>query len=441
MPKHQTVTVVRDSRGLVIALQQSKYELRVISGPSKGLSKKVSSPRLVVGSAAGSGFELKDPTVSAVHCEILAGEHGFRLRDLGSKNGTRLAGRRLGEAWLENSDTFTLGKSSFKFEVLSERFARPLTPEGSFGKLRGSSPAMREVYVALRSAAASDAALLLTGETGTGKELAAEAVMEHGARRHGPLVVVDCGGLSPSLGEAELFGHTAGAFTGATRDMAGAFERASGGTLFLDGVAELPSELQAKLLGVLGRRTVQRLGGEVPIAVDMRVISSTQRALGAQINRGAFRADLYYRLAGLEIRLPPLREHPEDIPELVASMLTQLSPEAQLSPRALERLYSGDYPGNVRELRSAVERAATGLELPTDQRCRPAEPTEAPTAQVHPFRQAKHDVISRFEREYLAVLLKATGGNVSEASRQSGIDRVHLYRLLKAHGLDGRGQP
>jgi DNA-binding NtrC family response regulator len=286
---------------------------------------------------------------------------------------------------------------------------------------------MRELYSALAAAAQSDASVLIQGETGTGKELAADALVHQGPRRDGPLVVIDCGALPLQLAESELFGHEAGAYTGATGRVIGAFERANKGTVFLDEVGELHPELQPKLLGALERKSIQRVGGTARIDVDVRVIAATHRDLAREANRGTFRADLFYRLGAIEIRMPALRERAEDIPELVSHFLEQIRGAPHLSPSALERLYRREYPGNVRELLNAVERAVIGVE----EAAAPALPAPTVIAPDAPFRLQKERVIAGFEHDYALKLLDACGGNVAEASRRSGLSRVNLYGLFR----------
>lgn len=433
MASTRSVSVLLDSRGLARALAVPVYELRVVKGADKGKHQRVCLRRLLIGTGEGAHFKLDDPTVSAVHCELLADSTGFRVRDLGAKNGVQLGGHRVSEAWLEAKDDVVLGNTVLRFKLLEEAEESPLEEASGFAKLKGSSLPMRELYGQLKRAARADAPVLLNGETGAGKELAAEALVTEGPRRDGPLVVVDCGRLVSNLAEAELFGHEEGAFTGAHKRVLGAFERANRGTLFLDEVGELPLELQPKLLGVLERKVVQRVGGTEAVPINVRIIAATHRDLERAVNRGTFRADLFFRLAAVQIRLPPLREREDDIPALVAHFLDELpGKRVRLSPGALQRLYDSEYPGNVRELRSAVERAALGINEPA-----PAAPTQQlPVIDPQtPFRVQKARLIDSFERAYVKGLLELAKGNVSEAARQSGINRVQLHALIRRLGL------
>jgi len=299
---------------------------------------------------------------------------------------------------------------------------------------------MSALFATLERAAACDSTVLLQGETGTGKDVAAGSIHQESARRDGPFVVVDCGSIAPNLIESELFGHVRGAFTGATTDRAGALEAANGGTLFLDEIGELPLDLQPKLLRVLERREVKRIGGTEVCSVDVRIIAATNRNLRAEVNAGRFRADLYYRLAVLDIQLPPLREREEDLAALVGHMLEQLGvtddPRAAplRSPELLATLAQHPWPGNVRELRNYVERCIafeTQMPLQTPSVTDPMlllDPRQ-------PLRIARDRWTRFMERAYLQRLLELHGDNVAAAARAAGVDRVHLHRLLARCGL------
>ncbi len=428
----ETLRVVVDAEGIAQAIAQPRYLVRVVKGPDRKKERRSSGARFLIGSGEGAQLQLSDPTVSAVHCEILVDQRGVRVRDLESKNGVVVGSRRVGECYLESGDDLTLGGSVVRFSLLDEEERTELDDEGRFGRLRGRSLPMRQLYGELKKAAASDATVLLYGETGTGKELAAEALIAASGRKDKPVVVVDCAQLGLQLAESELFGHEAGAFTGATRQHIGAFERANGGTVFLDEVGELPKELQAKLLGVLERKCVQRVGGGTPIPIDVRVVAATRHELEREVNRNAFRSDLYFRLSAIQIRLPTLREHAEDIPDLISSFLEGLPNAAPLSPDQLRALYARQYPGNVRELRNLVERAALGLEL---------SPPKLVALEVdvnEPYRAQKDRLLASFQRSYLTRMYELCKGNISELSRRSGLDRMHLYDLLRRNGLQER---
>jgi DNA-binding NtrC family response regulator len=299
--------------------------------------------------------------------------------------------------------------------------------------------------------------VLVTGESGTGKELAARAVHTASPRAHQPFEVVDCGGLPPTLIESELFGHERGAFTGATSDREGAFERADGGTLFLDELGELPLELQPKLLRALGEREIRRVGAKRVRKVDVRVVAATNRDLRREVNAGRFRADLFYRLAVIQVRMPPLRDRLDDLPLLVRGLLEGIARErglmAHVEPdqELLDSLARHTWPGNVRELRNYLEQLLilrvpppfAGQEAPPSRATAAAAPAGAAGSfeglDKLPLRTAKSELLERFERHYVERLLEQTGGNVAEAARRAGVDRVTLFRTIRRHGLRGDG--
>ncbi|HET9553566.1 MAG TPA: sigma-54 dependent transcriptional regulator [Anaeromyxobacteraceae bacterium] len=329
----------------------------------------------------------------------------------------------------------------------------PAEAEGSFHNLVGGSPGMREAYRLLERAAGLDITVLLGGETGTGKELAARAVHYHSARKARRFVPVNCGALPAELVESELFGHARGAFTGAAGAKAGLFEEAEGGTIFLDEIGELPLAMQVKLNRALQEREIRRVGEAAPVKIDVRVIAATHRDLKAEVAAGRFREDLYYRLAVFPIRLPPLRERLEDLPALVAHLLEKHARAARrevtgFEPEALARLAAHAWPGNVRELENAVERAvavSTGPvvraeDLPADLGVAlgagaSAAGEAAPPRIDVPYREAVDEARDRVSREYLVALLTELNGNVTRAAERAGMERESLHRLLKKHGL------
>ncbi|MBL8937604.1 MAG: sigma-54-dependent Fis family transcriptional regulator, partial [Archangium sp.] len=312
--------------------------------------------------------------------------------------------------------------------------------------LVGGSAVMRRLFGLIEKLAPSETPVLLLGETGTGKEGLARALHQRSTRRKAPFVVVDCGAVAPQLVESELFGHVRGAFSGAIADRAGAFVEAEGGTLFLDEIGELPLELQPRLLRALEARQVKRLGEDRPRAVDVRVIAATHRSLQAEVQAGRFRRDLYFRLAVAALRVPPLRERRDDLPQLVRALLVQLGRESfELSADLVARLASYDWPGNVRELRNVVARAVVSDEVSLEHVLNPA-PASAPAAPALvppppalevPFKEAKERIVERFTREYLTALEHKHGGNVTQMAKASGLARTYLHDLLAKHGLRG----
>ncbi len=318
----------------------------------------------------------------------------------------------------------------------------------SFHNLVGKSPAMREVYRLLEQAAGLDITVLLTGETGTGKELAARAIHYHSGRKERRFVPVNCGALPAELVESELFGHARGSFTGATGAKAGLFEEASGGTLFLDEVGELPLPVQVKLNRALQEREIRRVGDNAPIEVDVRVIAATHRDLKAEAAAGRFREDLFYRLHVFPVRLPPLRERREDVPLLAGHFLEKHARAFRrevsgFTPEAVRTLTGYPWPGNVRELENAVERAvavAAGPEvdvrdLPPELKGTPEGALPAEVLARMPYREVVESARDRVSREYLVALMREFGGNVTRAAERAGVERESLHRLLKRYGI------
>jgi two-component system, NtrC family, response regulator GlrR len=411
------------------------FSLEVLEG-APATTVRSSGTRCAIGSHRSNELVVDDGTVSRFHCELIALATGVRLRDLGSRNGTILDGVRVGEAEPRDGSILRLGRATVRFSLVENQVVR-LSARREFGGLVGSSPALRGVFALAERAAASDATVLLEGETGTGKGALAEAIHGEGARRDRPFVVVDCGALSPALLESELFGHEKGAFTGAIAARAGAFEEADGGTLFLDEIGELPFDLQPKLLRALENREVRRIGQNAQRKVDFRLIAATNRDLRAEVNAGRFRADLYYRLAVVTLAMPPLRQRQDDIPAITRAILDALraTPDelaALTSPEALARLSASAWPGNVRELRNYLERSLV-LQTPAPLGTTVAEPSGIDPAM--PYSEARRRALDAFERSYASAVLDHHGGNVAAAARAAGIARYSFYRLLGRHGL------
>jgi DNA-binding NtrC family response regulator len=295
---------------------------------------------------------------------------------------------------------------------------------------------MRRLFAVLPKVAASDVTVLIEGETGTGKSLLASAIHEASPRADKPFVVVDCATIPPNLIESELFGHEKGAFTGAIGTRVGAFELAEGGTVFLDEVGELPLDLQPKLLRALEDRIVKRVGGNEPVRLNVRVIAATNRELRAEINRGRFRSDLYYRLNTFSVRVLPLRERRDDVALLVAHFYRQLHPFGEEPPaELLAELLRHEWPGNVRELRAAVERTVLLGDPAVWREITEPSAGVTPAGQTMSFRAAKEQAVATWERDYLRALVTRFAGNLSRAARAVRMDRNHLRELLVRHGL------
>jgi DNA-binding NtrC family response regulator len=326
----------------------------------------------------------------------------------------------------------------------------------------GRSPAMRRVFDLVLKAARSDANILVTGESGTGKELIARAIHARSPRASAAFVPVDCASIPETLLESELFGHEKGAFTGAIRTKPGLMEVADRGTLFLDEIAELPVVLQSKLLRALQERRFRRVGGTAELDSDVRLVCATNRDLRAEIGRGHFREELYYRVAVIEIQLPPLRERAGDVRLLAHAFLKRFGRGAveRFSEETLEALQRYAWPGNVRELQNVIERACALAEGPSIElvdlpehvveggeigpQGEPGDLVAAPLVGRVPLRKAKEQWLAALEASYLRQILDSHGGNISAAAREAGVDRKTFHRLVKKHGIerdDGRSEP
>jgi len=421
-------------------VQLHEWGFEVAAGPDKGRKVKTLDALVRIGSDTANDLVLSDPTVSRRHVEVERTPNGFLLKDLGSRNGTFVEGRQTIQTYLNPGDKVSLGKT----KMVLRQEARPTTVEvdgaDSLGELVGTSEKMRAVFAELRRIALGDMNLLLEGETGTGKELAARAVHDHSQRRHGPFRVVDCNLISEEAAERELFG---GLRTSAEAGQ-GVFESAAGGTVFLDEVGELPLSLQPKLLRVLETREVPGTGGRSS-EVDVRIIASTNRNLEEEVRQSRFRADLYYRLAVARVRLPPLRTRREDLPVLARYILRALGTPFELTSQTLSLFEGYEWPGNVRELRNVLERGAlmqeTGNTSWLDFMANAPKHGEAPQRSVGdiavslPYHEAKDRVLADFERFYFAEVMKTSNFDMTLAEQKTGLSMQSLYRLLKKNGL------
>ena len=352
-------TVILSRDGVPRSVLLRKYKLLIVSGEGQGREVVIDRDLFRIGAGPQNDLILQDAAASRSHCEIQLRAEGFLLKDLDSTNGTMLHGARVCEVFLTPGTEFQVGTTRLVFCPLQETVTQPLSARESYGRLNGRSVAMRRVFHLAETYAPTDAAILIQGETGTGKEVLAEAIHEHSKRRSKPFVVIDCGSLAKGVVESELFGHVKGAFTGATVDRIGAFEQAHGGTVFLDEIGELDEELQPKLLRALEKKDVRRLGSNTVRRVDVRIITATNKNLDVEVNAGRFREDLYYRISMLRIELPPLRRRKEDLPLLTRCFLKDLAGDDQPDSVAdfdqtMELFRQYEWPGNVRELRNVV---------------------------------------------------------------------------------------
>jgi len=392
--------------------------------------------RTTLGSAPGTQVRIADREVSRLHAELEPTERGTWVRDLGSRNGTHVGNLLVTAALVPDGAQIRVGGTELVLRYPPQPSPIELWPEDRFGGLIGTSPAMRELFAQMARVSVSDAPVLILGETGTGKELAARAIHDASARAAGPFVIIDCAALSASLIEGELFGHARGAFTGALAARAGAFEAASGGTVFLDEIGELSPPMQPKLLRVLESATVKRLGESEHRRVDVRLIAATHRDLRRSVNAGAFREDLYFRIAVLPLLLPPLRARAADIPLLYRHFLRGRQTAEPVAERDLLQM---PWLGNVRELRNFVERACAMGAAAFEPREAPDPGADGAAAAAlsleQPFKDFRERWIDQGEREYVSKLLERHQRNVSAAAEAAGLDRTYIYRLIRKHGL------
>jgi two-component system response regulator PilR (NtrC family) len=365
-----------------------------------------------------------------------------------SRHGTKIDGRPAGiDAPLHDGDQIQIGQYRLLFrenatspeptqtdvQPTVESTVESTVEPRRFGKMVASSERMGSVFASLQRMARHKAPVLLVGESGTGKELAARGLHQEGPRRSGPFVAVNCGAISPNLVESELFGHEKGAFTGAEARRMGAFQKAHKGTLFLDEIGEMPLDAQAKLLRCLESGEVRPVGSDSCTTPDVRVVAATNRPLHEDMERGAFRADLFFRLAVLVIRLPALRECPEDLPCVAESICTQLGDDVQIQPDAMVCLQAHPFPGNYRELRNVLTRAVVmggPVITPSSLVLTPFAPeTETETG---PTGRAR---VRTVERGMLTDSLRRNKGNRSAVARELGMPRSTLHYKLHRHGL------
>jgi len=382
---------------------------------------------LLIGTADDVDLRLVDRYASARHARIFGEGGRLVVEDLGSTNGTWVDGVRVQRAFLAAGVRLQLG--CWRATVITrEAPTRPVP--GALGMI-GASPAHLALERSLLRLAPLPQAVLLRGETGTGKELAAHALHSQSLRRRGPFVAINCGAIPEGLFESELFGHVRGAFTGAVRNHPGAFVRASGGTLFLDEVAELPLPLQAKLLRVLETRRVAAVGGEQEVAVEVRVVAATHQPLEALIAAGRFRGDLYHRLSALQIDLPPLRQRREDIPALLEHFAGELALEFArpivITAPALAAAVAHDWPGNIRELRNALLRAAAGSDGPLT--AADLVPTATATTNANAAIAVPRGTYAEMHRALLHQVV-GEAGSIRKAARQLAVPRSTLAAWL-----------
>lgn len=434
-----------------------------------------------IGAMDDNDVVIRDDTASRYHCNIVQEDTGYVLVDLGSTNGSFINGVRIREAFLHPGCTIGVGQSKVHFHARDEEVEITPSAADRCGHLIGGNARMREIYTIIEKIAPTATTVVVEGQTGTGKEVVAQTLHSLSPRRNKELIVFDCSAVPPNLIESELFGHEKGSFTGAVMTRQGLFEMADGGTLFLDELGELPLDLQPKLLRVLEKREVRRVGAARTIKVDVRIIAATNRNLQEEVRERRFRQDLYYRLSVVKLNLPALGRRLDDIPLLCQHFLETSSYNRSMdgaqrvrgvTQSAMDCLQTYHWPGNVRELANVLERAVSfcdgdlvdARDLPEhlrenmvsrqlDQhgasraRASTQIPSQGgsgrsprpPTDLFHDgvtFKDAKERWVSTFERDYIISLLQRHQGNISHAARDADIDRKYFRKLMKKYEIE-----
>jgi len=397
-----------------------------------------------VGAAPDNDLVVVDPAVSRHHLSLELAPEGVLVRDLDSLNGTRYRGQRIGSLTLSPGSRIQIGESTLLIEADAKAFEQTSGdgPE-QYGDLRGKAKVMRRLYALMQRLEGSLVNVLVTGPSGAGKELVARALHRHSKIADRPFLTINCGTLERSLVASELFGHAKGAFTGASSARSGAFEEADGGCLFLDEIGELPLDVQPVLLRVLELGTYCRLGESRERSVQVRVLAATHKNLEEEIEAGRFRADLFYRLAVVQLEVPSLESHAEDIPLLARHVAAELG-IAPLPDELCDELCRRSWPGNVRQLKNALLSYSVLDALPPEKERAPDQRDETLEGALRgllsvdrPYSDQKNEIVRLMTRVYLQMLMQHTGGNRSEAARLSGLQRAYLRRLLQAMGLAG----
>jgi DNA-binding NtrC family response regulator len=408
-----------------IAVRASAPELHLATGSC------------VIGAGAGADLIIDDKTVSRRHVELSLVPEGVVVRDLDSRNGTFYLGQRIEKMVLSPGSRLRLGSVELAIAADLAALADSESDATSYRALTGASAAMRRLFALLARLEGSLVPVLIEGESGVGKELCARAIHRGSSIAAGPMVVVNCGAIARELVLSELFGHKKGAFTGATDARVGAFAAADGGTLFLDEIGELPLDVQPALLRALESGEIKSLGDNETKQVKVRVVAATNRDLESEVARGGFREDLYYRLAVIKLRVPPLRERLEDIP-LLAAHFAREAGAGELPADVLEAFAARPWKGNARELKNAVL-AFIVLGTLSDDAGAPPGLVEAALRQAidasQPYQDQKEAFLELFSRVYFSSVLSRTGGNQSEAARLSGVERSYLGKLLTKYGV------
>jgi len=429
--------------------------IQCTKGPHEGEFYDFSQETLLLGRANWCDIAIpRDSWASKQHCELSISPESVIIRDCQSHNGTLLDGHVIYEAQWTPGAPLHVGESVFHLPLRGSHKELKTFFHDPGLQMVGQSPAMRKLFAMLPRVAKLDTPVLLQGETGTGKSSLARSIHQQSPRKDGPFVVVNCGAIAPSLIEASFFGYEKGAFTGAQQSHRGFLEQAKGGTLLLDEIGELPLALQPRLLDVLERQRVQRLGSETPIGLDFRLLTATNKDLKRAVTAGTFREDLYYRIAVMTVGIPPLRERIEDLPLLLNLLLHKLYPGQayEFTEGAMGRLEEYLWPGNIRELRNVIERSVAFVEdnvlkaedlylpmghdelnaSPKHTHIPPAPPAPQPPA---PSQHSLKAIMEEVEREVLVEALKQSDNKVKDAAKALDISKVWLYNRLKKYDI------
>ena len=417
----------------VKTLLLKKVKLVIAKGAMAGKEFVIDKGLLRIGSKKENDVVIEDNTVSRFHAQIEEKKGQYIIKDLNSTNGTFVDDLRVSEAFLNEGSIIRLGNTGLRFTPVEEKIELTPSKKDRFGDIVGKSSKMKEVFGILEKVSKTDATILITGETGTGKELVAKAIHKNSLRARNPFVVIDCGSIVRSLIESELFGHEKGAFTGATSARQGAFETAHTGTIFLDEIGELELEMQPRLLRVLEEREVRRVGSTKTLPVDVRIIAATNRDLSKEIKKGNFREDLFYRLSVIQIDLPSLRERKDDIPLLINFFIKEnkIRKVKGAAPETLKILANYNWPGNIRELRNVIDRA---IALGASDYIEPKDlillkPSEKDTADL------SGRTLEEIEKSAIIQSLKTNRKNKTATAKALGIAYSTLFEKMKKYGI------
>jgi len=413
-------------------ISTARLSLTINSPDNREEDVSVRETEVVLGSQDSCNVVINDPFVSRRHCRIVHRDNRILLMDLGSTNGTYVENIRIDQVSLPARGTFRIGKTIVRYELNQEASTIRPIDGSSLGPMIGKSEVMREAFAVIERVAPSDATILITGESGTGKDLVARLLHQMSHRALKPFISVNCGALPSAIIESQLFGHERGAFTGAVERMAGLFEQTAGGTLFLDEISEMPLELQTRLLHVLESHRIRRLGGKEDIEVDFRLIAATNRELRRLASDGRFRQDLFYRLYVVPINLAPLRERGEDLRLLAEHFANEFSPPSApmcLTDAAIEKMHAHNWPGNVRELRNVIQRSVLFLDG------KAIDAKDISFAPIADQSVTEHNLEIR-ERDTIIAAMDHHKGNQTKAARQLGIARTTLSAKIQRYQID-----